>query len=57
MFYKEKRVMQGKRMIFDEIVHEYIEGKIMKFNIAERSLSKIEIFKKEASNAKKMSKK
>jgi len=49
--------MQGKRMIFDEIVHEYIEGKIMKFNIAERSLSKIEIFKKEASNAKKMSKK
>ena len=38
MFYKKKRVMQGKRMIFDEIVLVYIEEKIKKFNEAERSL-------------------
>ena len=30
--------MQGKRMIFDEIVRLYIEEKIKKFNEAERSL-------------------
>ena len=36
--WKKKRVMQGKRMIFDEIVRLYIEEKIKKFNTAERSL-------------------
>ena len=40
-FYKEKRVVQGKRIKNDEIIHVYIEEFFMKFDTVIRSLSEV----------------